>query len=305
MDPVSVIIPTRDRCAALSRALGSVLAQTLPAAEVIVVDDGSRDSTLELVATRFPEVRLIRQAPAGVSAARNRGIRAARSPWIAFLDSDDRWLPRKLERQLEALRKSSRHRICHAGEVWIRHGRRVNPPRHHTPVGGRIFRECLRRCAIAPSSVVLERDLLDEAGGFDESLRACEDYDLWLRICSRHEVLLVPEPLGIRHEGHADQLSHVAGALDLYRIRALEKIVEDGALGTDDHAAARDELCRRFHVYATGARRRGRTEEASALERRCARLAGGGGSPEGGDLTSRHDPGTGSTSDEGRASPRR
>ena len=145
---VSVIIPTFDRISVLPRALDSVLAQTRPAGEVIVVDDGSTDGTAELLERDYPGVTTIRQSNRGVSAARNAGLAAASGDWIAFLDSDDEWRPQKLERQLDALAASVPVRadsdlpgtlVCHSDEIWIRNGRRVNPMKKHTKTGGWIF----------------------------------------------------------------------------------------------------------------------------------------------------------------------
>mgnify|MGYP001820585938 CR=1 FL=1 len=197
---ISVIIPTWNRAARLADALQSVFAQTLPAAEVIVVDDGSTDDTRRLVRSRFPDARYIYQSNKGVSSARNTGIQAASGDWIALLDSDDHWLPDKLARQCERLRARPGYRICHSDEIWIRNGRRVNPGKKHAKYGGHIFRQCLPLCAISPSAVMIQRDLFDEVGLFDERLPACEDYDLWLRICARHPVLYIDKPL-ITKEG--------------------------------------------------------------------------------------------------------
>ena len=192
---------------------------------------------------------------------------AASGEWVAFLDSDDEWLPVKLERQLAALVDAPGHPLCHTDEIWFRNGRRVNPGRRYAKSGGWIFAACLPICAISPSSVLVTRDLLEEIGGFDESLPACEDYDLWLRICSRHPVLLVDEPLVVRHGGHEDQLSSRVPALDRYRIRALEKILLSGSLSVPDRSAALAALLAKMDIYLEGARRRGRTGEAEELAR--------------------------------------
>jgi glycosyltransferase involved in cell wall biosynthesis len=264
---VSVVIPTHDRWRLLRRALTSVREQTRPADEVIVVDDGSTDQTADRIAGEFPEVTLLRQENRGVSAARNRGVAEASGAWVAFLDSDDEWLPIKLERQLTALEGAPGHPLCHTDEVWIRNGRRVDRGRRYAKTGGWIFHACLPLCAISPSSAVIRRGLLDEIGGFDESLPACEDYDLWLRICSRWPVLLVNEPLVVRHGGHDDQLSRRVPALDRYRIRALEKILGSGILGSEDRSAALDMLLLKMDIYIEGARRRGRTAEVADLIR--------------------------------------
>ncbi|MEM7587469.1 MAG: glycosyltransferase family 2 protein, partial [Acidobacteriota bacterium] len=158
---VAAIIPTRDRAQWTLRAVESVLAQTRPADEVIVVDDGSRDDTVEQLERHHPEVTMLRLDGRGVSAARNAGIAAATSEWLAFLDSDDEWLPGKLEAQLNALADEAELLVCHTDEIWIRKGRRVNPRRRHQKYGGFIYRHCLPLCAISPSAVMIHRQVFD------------------------------------------------------------------------------------------------------------------------------------------------
>lgn len=263
---VSVVVPTRNRSLTLRRALASVRAQTRRPEEIIVVDDGSTDDTLERLAEEFPEVRCIRQPHRGVAAARNRGVREAVHEWIAYLDSDDEWRPAKLERQLGALGGEPQHVICHTDEIWVRHGRRVNPRRRHTKTGGFILRCCLPLCVISPSSVLLRRSLLDEVGGFDEALPACEDYDLWLRICSRYPVLYVDEPLVVKHGGHSDQLSRRYWGMDRFRIRALVKLLNSRQLRFEDRRAAVRVLSQKIDIYLRGARRRRRWREVREYE---------------------------------------
>jgi glycosyltransferase involved in cell wall biosynthesis len=272
---VSVVIPTFDRCALLPRALSSVAAQSRPACEVIVVDDGSNDDTWKVVRGRSRQIRYLRQEHSGVSTARNRGVAAAGCRWIAFLDSDDEWLPEKLERQMDALARQPGLQICHSDEIWIRDGRRVNARRHHRKHGGRVFEHCLPRCAISPSSVLLERTLLQQSGGFDEALPACEDYDLWLRLCARHPVLLVGDPLIVKYGGHADQLSRRYRALDRFRIYALEKILGDVDLKESDRTAVCDALLRKIDIYLGGVEKRQRRSEVDLLRARRAELRRG------------------------------
>ncbi|MBT6957817.1 MAG: glycosyltransferase family 2 protein, partial [Opitutae bacterium] len=127
MPKVSVIIPTFNRLGYLPRSLGSVLAQSYDDYELIVVDDGSTDQTVDAIQQDYPSVNLIEQENKGVSAARNAGIRAASGEWIALLDSDDEWLPGKLNSQMNALESHPEYRLCHTEEIWIRDGVRVNP----------------------------------------------------------------------------------------------------------------------------------------------------------------------------------
>lgn len=263
---VSVVIPTHNRAELLMRALESVYAQTRLPDEVIVVDDGSTDDTARQVHGNFPRVRYHYQPNRGVSAARNAGIRCARGQWLAFLDSDDTWQPAKLQRQFHALQQAPGYRLCHSDEIWIRRGRRVNPMKKHAKHGGHIFQHCLALCAISPSSVIVHRSLLDEIGLFDETLPACEDYDLWLRLCAENPVLFVDEPLLVKYGGHADQLSRRYWGMDRFRIRALEKILVTATLSAADRAAALAVLITKIGVYLNGARKRGKWQEAGDYE---------------------------------------
>jgi glycosyltransferase involved in cell wall biosynthesis len=255
---ISVVIPTHNRKKLLARALDSVRSQTRKAGEIVVVDDGSTDGTARFVQESCPEVRLLRQDNRGVSAARNAGIRAAEGDLIAFLDSDDEWLPFKLERQLQVMEESPGVPLCHTNEIWIRNGRRVNPMRKHQKFGGFIFEKALASCVISPSSVLVDRRLFDAVGLFDESLPACEDYDLWLRVCARFPVLFVDEPLIVKHGGHEDQLSRRHWGMDRFRIRALRKILEEPDLHDGHREAAEAMLARKLEIFGRGALKRGR-----------------------------------------------
>ncbi len=270
---ISVVVPTFDRAHTLPRALDSILRQSLPATEIIVVDDGSQDDTKDLIRYRYPQVHYLRQPNSGVSSARNRGIGAAGGDWIAFLDSDDAWLPDKLAAQCAVLREHPNIRLCHTQEVWIRRGRRVNQMNKHTKSGGYIFRKCLPRCVISPSASLLHRSLFEELGTFDEDLSACEDYDLWLRVCATEPVAFVPEPQIRKYGGHADQLSRKHWGIDRFRVRALEKIIGSGRLAAGDRAAACAMLILKAGILAAGARKRGHIERATYYESKQAEYA--------------------------------
>ena len=253
---VSVVIPTFNRAHRLPWAIQSVLEQQLPPREVLVVDDGSTDGTVEKLARHFPNVRFLQQPHRGVSAARNAGIRASRGEWIAFLDSDDRWLPGKLAAQQKALTANPGYLVCHTDEVWFRHGRRVNPKKKHRKHGGWIFEQCLPRCIISPSSVLIHRTVFEQVGCFDESLPVCEDYDLWLRICLYFPVLFVAETQVVKLGGHTDQLSRQVWGMDRFRIQALEKLLREQPLTIHQQIAVRKELTRKLSIYLCGALKR-------------------------------------------------
>ena len=257
MPSISVIIPTYNRIETLARAIDSVLTQTHPADELIVVDDGSSDGTAAWLGEHYPQVKLIEQPNSGVSAARNRGIEATSGEWIALLDSDDEWLPKKLEKQLALLASEPELKLVHSDEIWIRNGVRVNQMKKHTKKGGWIFQDCLPLCAISPSAVMIHRTIFDDVGLFDESLPACEDYDLWLRITSVYPVLYCDEPLIQKYGGHEDQLSRKHWGMDRFRIQALVNILESGGLNKADYAAALEMMLGKAKVVLGGARKRG------------------------------------------------
>jgi glycosyltransferase involved in cell wall biosynthesis len=262
---VSVIIPTHNRAGCLREAVDSVLAQEFRNFELIVVDDGSTDDTPRLLQEYGDAIRVLRQENRGVSAARNRGIAAARGALIAFLDSDDLWLPGKLDRQVEFFNSHADALICQTEELWVRKGRRVNPGKRHRKRGGMIFEPSLDLCLVSPSAVMVRRELFQRVGFFDESLPACEDYDLWLRVSSRYAVHLIDIPLIVKRGGHADQLSRSAG-LDKFRIAAIVKLLDGDRLSIEQRRAAGRTLKRKCTVYAGGCRKRGRTTEAEHYE---------------------------------------
>ena len=265
MATVSVIIPTHNRIGSLSIAINSVLDQLYPADEIIVVDDGSTDGTSEWCKTNHPAVILITQANHGVSHARNRAIEIARGDWVALLDSDDRWFPEKLKVQIEAIQQNPELRLCHCDEHWIRNGKRVNPKHKHRKYGGDVFSHCLPLCAISPSASLLHRSLFSDVGLFDESLPACEDYDLWLRICCQEEVLYVDQALLEKTGGHEDQLSQRYPAMDQYRLIALAKLLRAGKLSSEQCQQASVVFHEKLRIFCLGARKRGRHQSIQSM----------------------------------------
>jgi glycosyltransferase involved in cell wall biosynthesis len=260
---VSVVLPTFNRRGFLQQAVESVLAQTRPADELIVVDDGSTDDTADLLAGYGDRLMVIRQDNRGVSAARNAGIRRAKGAFVALLDSDDYWLPEKLEAQLSFFERHPDAMLCQTEETWMRNGKRVNPKNRHRKYSGMIFEKTLPLCLVSPSAVMIRKELFREVGLFDESLPACEDYDMWLRISWKYPVYLIDTPLIVKRGGHDDQLSAMP-ELDKYRIQALSKILRQGCLSPAQHLSAMEMLTRKCRIYAAGCRKRGRLREAEA-----------------------------------------
>ncbi|MCZ6470801.1 MAG: glycosyltransferase [Gammaproteobacteria bacterium] len=250
---ISVVIPSFNRIQTLVRAIESVLNQHSVVDEIIIVDDGSEDDTVALVSQDYPNIKLIRQTNQGVSAARNTGIRQARFEWIALLDSDDSWLPEKISVIRQAQQQYPEYRLFHSDEIWIRNGVRVNPMKKHGKNGGWIFESCLPLCVISPSAVVLQRSLLHTTGYFDESLPACEDYDLWLRICHAFPVHYIEHALIIKYGGHADQLSRRYWGMDRFRIRSLYALLQQQNLRQNYQSAVLSTLITKLEVLLKGA----------------------------------------------------
>ena len=218
MPNVSVIIPTFNRAHLIQESVSSVLSQTFKPKEVIVVDDGSSDKTWDVLKnlgfslseSQKNSLRYIYKENGGVSSARNIGIELSSSEYVALLDSDDQWKPTKLEAQLSSLKKESFScRVSHTNEIWVRNGIRVNQHKKHGKNGGDLFEKCLKMCCISPSSALIHRSVFNDLGGFDESLKACEDYDFWLRYCAFEQTHFVNEQLTIKNGGHSDQLSQM------------------------------------------------------------------------------------------------
>jgi glycosyltransferase involved in cell wall biosynthesis len=186
---ISTIIPTYNSAKTLERAIKSVLQQTLPAHEIIIIDDGSVDETPEVINRFQGKIKYIKQTNSGVSAARNTGIKESSGNWIAFLDADDEWLPSKLELQSRILKKKTGVKWC-AGEVQI--VRRTNCTIITVPKTRKIekkwavhfFEACLKGIFFQTSTFLISRQLFSEIGTFDPSLRVSEDRDLWWRIAT-------------------------------------------------------------------------------------------------------------------------
>jgi len=192
---ISVVIPAYNAAAYVGEAIESVLKQTLPASEVIVVDDGSTDDTRSVAERYGRRVTYLRQNNAGVSAARNLGVRIATGSWIAFLDADDHWRADKLQKQIDALNRNPSAVLVYSDFLIVEGNCRriveVCPPQQLLPA--------LRyRCPFMPSVVLMAREAFLNAGAFDQTLQGTEDWDLWVKIVMKHSTrafVHVAEPL--------------------------------------------------------------------------------------------------------------
>ena len=270
-ESVSIIIPLYNRKEMLCRALRSVLNQTVLPCEILICDDGSTDNPQSIMSD-FAEsaveiIWLENKECHGVSHARNQGIAAAKGDFIAFLDSDDEWLPKKLELQLAFFKENPEYNIIHADEIWIRNGVRVNPRKRFIKTGGDIFNRSLDFSLIAPSAVMARHEIFDKCGVFDETLQVCEDYDLWLRIMlAGEEFGFISTPLVTRYAGHAGQLSTRYEAMDRFRAKSLYKLLQTVKMPVDKYELMKDTLHKKSRILLAGAKKRSHYEDEKIFQ---------------------------------------
>ncbi len=250
MPALSIIVPVYNRISLLDRALKSIQQQTFKDFNVIVVDDHSTED-IQSVVDRYG-YKYVKTDGKGVSAARNTGIHYTQSEFVAFLDSDDEWLPSKLEKQLQHLSSQPELSIVHTNEIWFRNGLQVKQSQKHQKFGGRIFSQCTNLCLIAPSSVLVRRSLFEQVGLFDETFPVCEDYDLWLRISASYDIGFLSEPLVIKYGGHDDQMSMQYHSMDLWRVRALSKHINNPNLSELESLALSSSLKAKCEILLKG-----------------------------------------------------
>lgn len=229
---IDVIIPTYNRGHLVSRAIESVLNQTYQNFILYIVDDGSSDETQNVlkIYKDHHNIRILHRENGGVSQARNYAVNNSTSDWISFLDSDDEWLPNKLQLQVAFLEAHPTIRFLHSEEIWVRNGIRVNPKMKHQKSNEDLFLRSLDFCLISPSTVIMKRDLFLECGGFDNNFVVCEDYDLWLKILLREKIGFISENTAIKNGGHNDQLSTKYVAMDYWRIKSLVSLYQNSQL---------------------------------------------------------------------------
>jgi glycosyltransferase involved in cell wall biosynthesis len=265
----SIIIPTFNRYNSLKQAVRSVLSQSYKDFELIIIDDGSTDETSEIKNAFHGKLKYVRQENSGVSSARNKGISISDGTYIAFLDSDDLWLPSKLQAQSDFIKNNSGIRLHQTDETWIRNGIKVNPMKKHAKRSGDIFIDSLGLCLISPSAVVLGKSLFEEYGLFDENMPVCEDYDLWLRISAFEKIGLIPDQLIIKHGGHEDQLSRKFSGMDRFRIYSILKLLETSGntIKTEYRIAAEECLIRKCLILKNGAVKSGNNTLVELLDK--------------------------------------
>lgn len=258
MIQITAIVPAYNSAALLPECLESILSQTYPVHEIIVVDDGSSDDTA-LVAARYP-VRCIRQQNRGSSSARNAGILAAATEWVAFLDADDRWFPHKIQSQVSAAEEHPEVAVIYSDASvfaspgaclgWLLSDKR--------PASGWIFDCLLDSMFVFPSTVLARRDALMTAGMFAESLRYVEDYDLWLRMAPEYQFHFVPDAL-TSYNRQESSLTKNIEAMSRAEISVLRSLLKK-ELTPKQRRSVRRRLARNLFSLSYELRRKDRSE---------------------------------------------
>lgn len=229
MKTVSVIIPVYNRTFSVRDAIESVLIQSVKPSEIIVIDDGSSFDMALYLKSYMQHIHLIKlNENKGVSFARNTGIRAASGEYIAFLDSDDLFLPKKLEYQINYMVENDLY-ISHTDEFWYRKDRWVNQGKSNKRYGGYIFDKILDKCRISPSSLIVHKSVFDEAGYFNENLRVCEDYEISLRFALKYKIGYLEKKLIIKRAVEKNSLSAGIKHIEYIRYEILEKLYRENA----------------------------------------------------------------------------
>lgn len=224
-ETVSVVIPVFNAGKHLEETLASVFAQTYPNLEVVAVDDGSSDRSLEILAGHGDRIRLVQQANAGSAVARNQGVQAARGTWIAFLDADDLWPSDKIQRQLDAcghLPWSYTDSIFLGG---VNDGRRDSE--FSQKPSGHVLEALVRGNFISTSTVMIRREAFLAAGGFDASLRSIQDWECWIRIAAANPIGYVDAPL-MTYRVHSASTSRKTRATLPNHLAVIDKIFTPG-----------------------------------------------------------------------------
>jgi len=251
----AVVIPCYNAAPYLGRALDSVFAQTYRSFYTFVIDDGSTDDPAAVLRPYGDRIFSIRRPHAGQASARNQGIRLSNSPYVAFLDADDEWLPTKLERQIEVLHRDPRIGLVYSDcfnnaddNTKGSHFARVG-----TPGSGRVFEHFLNRCGVFTPTAVVRRECFNHVGLFNEALPVGEDYNLWLRIAAGWDVAVIPEVLAIRHvtPGSLSQTTSLDRALSTV-ITAFEDVMQAcPELKPDQRRALRRAIAKRYYGYGS------------------------------------------------------
>ncbi len=267
---IAAVIPVAGRPELLQEALHSIYSgEVKPERVIVAVDsvgaDRARDAAAAAAVLSAVPLEIVYSDEGGPGRARNLAALQAREEWLAFLDSDDLWEPGKLKAQCEAVKKRPHFAAVTTGERWMKGGKEIRQPIFLRPFPGRRLADALAACRFSMSSLMIRRDIFFEIGGFDPDFFVCEDFDFFLRYLSRHPMGLVDAPHVIKRSGGWPQLSAQPG-LDRERVLALLKLAHSPGLHAGEQVRLWESIEAKANVFCAGARRRGRDEEALALE---------------------------------------
>jgi glycosyltransferase involved in cell wall biosynthesis len=275
---LAIIVPCYNVDRYLQRALDSAFAQTWTNFHICAVDDGSSDRTVQILKSNASRCSFVSQPRAGAAAARNRAIQMSDSPFVAFLDADDEWLPTKLERQVALLKQNPTLGLaCSRSSVRDESGteRYAGSALPGIPNSGKLFEFLVRDCFVFTPTVVVRRSCLEEVGLFNESLVVSEDFNLWLRIAARWRICFLPEVLAITHKRPGSLSATIAPEKRLqYGVASLEDVQSRCPELTPTEARAlRKALAQRVYflgayLLSTGAAQRSRSQFLGALKLR-------------------------------------
>lgn len=258
---ISVIIPVWNRAVMIQRALMSVITQTHPPKEIIIVDDGSSDDTVQNIQTiiaHYPiiPITLCCIEHCGMAGkVRNIGIAQAKGDWIALLDSDDVWEPNKLEKQTQHIINNN-VRWCHTRERWMNKGKEVSQKKQNHRRAGNIFDDALQKCIVGPSTVIIHKSVFEMVGLFREDVEIAEDYELWLRIAYKYEIGYIDEKLVIKYAGHGNQLSEKYGYIEKFRIDILQQFKTQNTFDTNTMQKIQTALEKKTYIWNQGRSKR-------------------------------------------------
>ena len=255
METISTIIPTYNAERFLRETIDSVLAQTHRTQEIIVIDDGSTDTTSDILAEYSGKIRILKQKNAGSASACNLGAKEASGQYLAFIDADDVWLPQKLEVQLNQCSqfKMSYSDSTHFGEgCYIEVVKSKVSPQY----SGRILKKLLLGNFITASSVVIDRELFLRHGGFDESYECLQDWALWLKIAAETEIGWVSEPL-VKYRIHGQAKSRKVARTLPAHLRVLSEAFEPGGVASQLQAVRNEAYANAYLCVAYEALRAG------------------------------------------------
>ncbi|MES0488908.1 MAG: glycosyltransferase family 2 protein [Leptospirales bacterium] len=263
MQFVDVVIPTYERYDLTYEAVKSVLDQTYKHLQIYIIEDGS-NVCCELKKEFQQDERIHYFALGrnrGTSYARNFGAKKGKNPLLAFLDSDDLWLPDKLEKQIQYFKDNPEYKWLHTNEAWFRNGAPVKQKSMHRKQGGKFLEKLFQRCIISASSVLFRREFFETSGYFLPHLRIGEDYELWLRLNYLEPVGFLEENLTIKRAGEWDQLSAIT-EIDRYRVLALHRFYkkhenEKGFLPFKE--SCRNEIIHKIEILLKGANKHNNT----------------------------------------------